>query len=210
MSLINGRLEVSGELETISRSQVASRINKVARAARSDGIAKMRETYNISRNSLSPYLVLNRASPSKLEASLRFKIKAVPIEAFKPRVQMRPTTIKTRRGTRVQRLPYILLNRYVGKAPKVIPGAFPLKQRTSGPLRSGEKVRRRTSHKRGKLTRLRYYVFPERFLFGELLPYLRTRANGALVENFRYVVRTRTGRGFRELRAGVAPTTTED
>lgn len=203
--MIGARLEVKPELEVVSRSQVASRINRVARATRTDAIAKMRETYNLSRNALAPYLVLSRASPTNLGAALRFKAKAIPLEAFKPRVEMRPTQIQTRRGVRTQRLPYILLNRYVGKAPKVIPGAFPLRQRTTGRLRSGEKVRKRTSKARGKLTYLRFYLFPQRYLFGTLLPYLRDRANGALVENFRYLVRARTGRGFRELRAGIPP-----
>lgn len=195
MSLVRARLIADPLPEMLSDSQIASRLNKIGRQIRTAGIAKMRETYALSRNAIAPYLVLRRASPGRLYASLQFRARAVPIEAFKPRVEMRPVEIKSRSGTRIQRLPHILLNRYVGKAPKLIPGAFPLRQRNTGRLRSGEKVRKRTSRARGKLTPLRYYVFPERYLNDELLPHLQRLAGPALQISFRNVLRKRTARG---------------
>lgn len=189
MSLVKARLEQGPAPEVLSPGQIANRLNKIGREIRSAGISKMRETYNLSRNALAPYIVLRRASYSNLSASLQFRVRALPIEAFKPRVEMRPVQIKTRRGTRVQKLPHVLLQRYVGKAAKVIPSAFPLRQRRTGRLKSGEQVRRRISKLRGRLTRLRYYVFPERYLFGKLLPHLKSLAGAAIGVQFRNAVR---------------------
>lgn len=205
MSLVRAGVQISEPPEVLDPAEIANRLNKIGRAVRTAAIDHMRETFNLSRPVLGLYMVLNRARASNLAASVRFRLKGVPLEFFNPRIEMRPVPIHTRRGTRVQRLPHVIVKRYTKRGAHVIPGAFPLRQRTTGRFKAGsDRIRKRISAAREKLTRMRFYVFPQRYLYGDLLPFVKNLATDRLAIDFRNTVRT-TRRGQRVLRAGRPP-----
>lgn len=160
---------LKGDIRALSKQA----LNRAARNARSFAIRRTSEVYNLSTRQLQPYLVLRRSSQGKdgsISASLGFRIRAIPIEQFKPRIEMRQFTVNVRGRPVRRRLATVLLQLYRAGSPKLVAPAFPLRQRTSGRLRPGEAIRRRIGPRRDRLTRLRYFTFPQRFLEETLLP----------------------------------------
>lgn len=176
-----------------------SAVARTARSVRQSAIARTAAVYNLSKRTLSQYVQIRRESTG-LHASVQLQVRAVPIQAFTPKVQMDRFRYVDSRGRRVdRRLAAVYVKRYTQGRALRIPQAFPLRQRFGGALGAGDQVRRRTGAARGKLTVLRYYTFPKRFL-DELLPALRAEAAESLGVDMRAAVRRYTSRGRRELR----------
>lgn len=187
---MRAQVEVSGAAGTsralravgtsAERDLVAS-LNRTARDFRARVLTKTTDVYNISRRELAKYVSTRDASPKSLEASVSLRIRAIPIEVFKPRVQMQSFSYQVGDNTVTRLLPAIYLQRLKAEAPKYVGPAFPLQQRRSGELRAGERVRRRlgngktyvdpeTGQERDSLTKLRYYTFPREFVEEVILP----------------------------------------
>ncbi len=158
------------ELSRSTRPALANSINQTAADLRGRVIQKSTEIYNISPRELAPFVSVRRASASTLSGSIRLDIRAVPIEAFKPRIAMQQFTFSIRGRTVTRTLPAVFLKRFRKGSERYVRPAFPLTQRTSGTLQSGEKIRRRTGTDRQNLTALRYYTFPRLFIDQTLLP----------------------------------------
>lgn len=173
-------------------------VDRAARATRAAAIQAVTAKYNIGTRALAPYIYVRRSSPGsgEIAASVTFQIKALPIEAFRPRVQMRAVTLTSSTGrTYSRKLPFILLRRYRDAGEKVIPTAFPMRQRQSGPLRAGDRIRRRTGTQREQLTNLRFYAMPRPYIENELLPAMREIAGEQLHIELRVAYRKSTSRG---------------
>ena len=180
---------------------LVSSINRVGRDLRSRIVRKSLEVYNISRRELTPFVSVHRASGTRLRGSVRMLVRAIPIEAFRPRVKMQTFTFKVRGKDVKRRLPAIYLKRFKNAGEKYIGPAFPLTQRSSGVLRRGEKVRRRIGAERGRLTRIRYYTFPKQFAEEVLLPDAQAFIGPAISVELRRALRRFSPRtGLRPLR----------
>lgn len=171
------RLEVSGELPLDQRRLEASArmaLNKVIEASRGVVVDKTTDTYRLGKGVIRRHVSTRRASQSAdgLSGSVELDVRPIPVEDFKPRVQMRDVTFEWRGRQVTRRLAGVYLQRFVRGTPKLVGPAFPLRQRRSGQLRRGENIRRRIGADRAKLTRIRYYTFPRRFVREELEPAL--------------------------------------
>lgn len=153
-------------------TQARLALNKVITAARTVASRKTTETYRLSTRQVLPYITARKVSASagELSGSLELSIKPISIEAFKPRVVMKTVSYTWRGRTVTRRLATIEVQRFVDGAPKLVGPAFPLTQRRTGLLRAGEQVRRRIGKDRNKLTRIRYYTFPRKFVAEQLAP----------------------------------------
>lgn len=164
-------------------------LNRAAQRARAFAIRRTSEIYNLTARQLQPYLVLRRASRGQNSASLVFRLRAIPIEQFKPRIEMRRLTY-TRLGRSItRRLATVHLQLFRSGPAEYVRPAFPLQQRTSGRLRTGEKIRRRIGPVRDRLTLLKYYTFPLKFLQETLLPQTAAFAGETLNIEFERAVR---------------------
>lgn len=176
-------------------------INRVARDLRSRVVKKSLEVYNISSRELTPYVAIRRASRSSMRGSVSLQVRAISIEAFRPRVRMQSFTYKIRGKEVTRKLPAIYLRRFKGGAEKYIGPAFPLHQRTTGVLKRGDKVRRRIGAARDRLTRIRYYTFPKQFTEEVLLPDAQAYIGPAIAVEMRRAFRRYSPRsGLRPLR----------
>lgn len=170
---VRGDAEIRAALRDLNqraKPSLVTAINRVSRDLRTRVVRKSIEVYNISRRDLMPFVTQRRASGNNVRGSVSLRVRAIPIEFFRPRVKMQDFTY-TRGGRSItQRLPSVYLKRFKNGAEKYVGPAFPLTQRRSGALRRGEKVRRRIGPERDRLTRIRYYTFPKQFTEEVLLP----------------------------------------
>lgn len=205
---VRGESEVKAALRGLgkhAKPALVASINRVGRDLRSRIVSKSLEVYNIARRELTPYVTVRRASGSRVSGSVSMLVRAIPIEAFRPRVRMQTFTFEFRGKQVTRRLPAIFLRRFKNGDEKYIGPAFPLTQRRSGVVKRGEKVRRRIGADRERLTRIRYYTFPKQFAEEVLLPDARAFIGPAIgVELRRAFRRYNPRRGLRTLRGNAA------
>lgn len=167
---VTGADEVAADiLDSLShvRAALIDTVNKMAEDARQTVIDEVSAKYNISAGDLQQYITIRRASPggNGVSASVDLQIKAIPLEFFRPEIRIQPVQIRSKSGrTFNAHLPHVYVTLYKDQPRQFVPGAFPLHQRTSGILQSGDRIRKRTSKARDKLTRMRYFTFPRRVL----------------------------------------------
>lgn len=171
---VRGDAEVRKALRELGASATPALVSSINRVTRDMGsrIAKQAsETVNLSRSEIRQYIALGKATKNQASAITRLKVRRVPIELFKPRVEMRVFNFVSRKGKSYRRkLPTIHLRRLRNGPEEYVQPAFPLTQRRSGKLRSGEKVQRRVGEDRERLTRISYFSFPKEFIEGKVLP----------------------------------------
>lgn len=175
-------------------------INRTTRNLRARVVTRSTEVYNIGRRDLAPFVTVRQASASKVSGSVRLLVRAIPIEFFRPRVRMQAFTFRRHGKTVTQQLPAIYLRRFKNGGEKYVGPAFPLSQRRSGPLRRGERIRRRIGEQRDRLTRIRYYTFPKQFTEEVLLPDAQAFIGPSINIELRRALRRRNARGGRTLR----------
>lgn len=188
------------ELGADAGKALVSSINRTARDLRSRLVARTTQTYNIGRKDLLPYVVIRSATRTSVSATVKLQIRAIPIEAFKPRVRLQKYTYSIKGQTVTRRLASIYIKRYRQGAAKLLRPAFPLTQRETGPLRPGEEIRRRISAARDRLTRIRYYTFPRQFVEKTLLPDALAFIPERVGVELRRALRKYDKRGHRALR----------
>jgi hypothetical protein len=133
------------------------------------------ERYNLDADTVREFVTLGGPGDGSARASLTLKVRAIGIEAFKPEIRMVRFSGPDKLGRRYanRELPEVRLARLRGGTPKRVTGAFPLRQRTPGALQGGDDIRRRTGTAREKLTRIRFFTFPRKFVREALLPAIR-------------------------------------
>lgn len=171
LSVDNSAVPSGRQLRQINQAA----LNRTIERARTFAGRKTVETYNLSTRQIAPYVRARKVTvrADKLEGSVDLQIRAIPIETFRPQVVMRQITYNVRGRTVTRRVATIELQRFRNGTPKLVRPAFPLQQRRTGRLRAGEKVRRRTGRARDKLTKIRYYTFPRKFVAETLAPAVR-------------------------------------
>lgn len=172
LEVSGARLPTRHDLQQVARQS----LNRTIARARTFAGRKTVETYALSTREIAPYVVARNATlgfDGQLEGSVDLRIRAIPIETFKPRIVVRRFTYAMNGHVVTRRLPTVELQRFRQGAPKLVRPAFPLTQRSTGRLRSGDKVRRRIGPDRGRLTRIRYYTFPRKFVDEVLAPAVR-------------------------------------
>ncbi|MEQ8511567.1 MAG: hypothetical protein RLN67_03210 [Algiphilus sp.] len=153
--------------------------------------------YNLTPDTVRRYVGVHRVSAGGTSATVRLKVRAIPIEEFAPEIRMRRFSWVDRLGRRhTQMLPAVYFQRLRNRNPRYLRPAFPLQQRYSGQLREGGRIRRRVGEARDRLTNIRYFSFPRRFLREDLLPQVQERVVGQFDLEFRAAFR-RLGRGGR-------------
>jgi hypothetical protein len=201
MTAITTRVEISratqreiDDLVELSPRMMASSINRTTRGLRAEAVRQSAAVYNLKQSTLRRYMFLKGATSNNLTGAVTLRVRAIPIEDFSPRIEMREVSLTSRAGhSYTRKLPFVLLARLRGQAPEVVPDAFPLHQRTSGPLRRGEMIRRRIGKDRRRLTRIRYYNFPKEWL-DKLIPILREYGGKRLFLEVDAAFRTALGR----------------
>lgn len=171
LSVDNSAVPSGRQLRQINQAA----LNRTIERARTFAGRKTVETYNLSTRQIAPYVRARKVTvrAEKLEGSVDLQIRAIPIETFRPQVVMKTITYTLRGQIVTRRVATIELQRFRNGTPKLVRPAFPLAQRRTGRLRAGEKVRRRTGKERGKLTKIRYYTFPRKFVNETLAPAVR-------------------------------------
>jgi hypothetical protein len=204
-SRVTGSREVSADIRASVRRIPAlalAEVNKAAEAARARVIDEVAANYNVGREQLTSYVSVRRASPgsAKVSASVQIQIKAIPLETFNPQVRMEPVQVRARNGRSfLRQLPRIYSSFYRGQATKLLKGAFPLRQRSSGVLKAGDRARKRINtstnpvENRRNLKRFRYYTFPKRLL-DPLLVRIEASAPEGLDVSFRAAFRYSSGK----------------
>lgn len=153
-----------------AKPALVSSINRVSRDLRTRVVRKTTEFYNVRPRVLREYVILRQASKNSLSGGANLEIRALPVNAFSPRVRMQRFTFQ-RRGQQVtQQLPAVYVTLLKSEGPQYAKPAFPLQQRTSGAIRPAEKVRRRIGERRDRLTNIRYYTFPKQFIEDVIVP----------------------------------------
>lgn len=163
----------------LQRNAVQS-VNRVAERLAHRLAQKTSQKYALTLEQVTQYISVRQASQSAAgdSASVQLQIKAIPAEVFPIRVAMQRFALrqafgrKTRTYTRA--LPVVQIKRYRDAGFHRLGKAFPLHQRESGALATGDSVRRRTGStkedSRDKLTVMRFYTFPRAFVQDVLLP----------------------------------------
>lgn len=187
-------------LGTQAPAALVSSINRVARDLRARVVRKTTEFYNVRPRILREYVDIKRARRTEISGEVKLKIRALPINAFSPRVRMQRFTYQRRGKAVTQQLPavYVTLNRSEG--PQYVAPAFPLQQRSSGVIKPAEKVRRRIGADRGRLTQIRYFTFPRQFVEDVILPDVQPFIPARMQLELDRAYRRMTGRGRAELR----------
>lgn len=175
-------------------------INRVERDLKSRILTRTTGVYNISRRDLAPFVTVQPASRNNVNGTVRLLIRAIPIEAFRPTVRMQEFTFTVRGKTVTRKLPAIYLRRLRNGPEHYVPPAFPLTQRRGGVLARGERVRRRIDERRDRLTKIRYYTFPEQFVKDDLLPDAQEFIGPAIAVQLRSAFRRADSRGVDRLR----------
>lgn len=157
-------------LGTQARPALVTAINRTARDLRSRVVKKTTEFYNVRPRVLREYVAIKRASRTDINGQVQLKIRALPINAFSPRVRIKRFTYQ-RRGQQVtQQLPAVYVTLLKSAGAQYVAPAFPLRQRTSGVIGANEKVRRRIAERRDRLTQIRYFTFPRQFVEDVIVP----------------------------------------
>ena len=185
---LDGALTEVGALPAAAREAANAAAELTARATRLEAIRLTTRRYNLDADTLDPYVVGSYGKGGRTDgwSSVTLLARPVPIQVFNPAVRMRTFRLVSRGRrpkTYSRSLPTIVVKRMRQGSAKQLHPYFPLHQRTSGPLSPGDAVRRRIGSGRGdgrsvktpysgnKLTGVRYYTFPKRFL-DEIKPQL--------------------------------------
>ncbi len=174
LSVDNSAVPSGRQLRQISQAA----LNRTIERARTLAGRKTVETYNLSTRQIAPYVRARKVTikSDRLEGSVDLRIRAIPIEVFRPQVVMKTITYTLRGKIVTRRVATIELQRFRSGTPKLVRPAFSLTQRRTGRLRAGEKVRRRIGKERDKLTKIRYYTFPRKFVAETLAPAVKVFA----------------------------------
>lgn len=158
------------------------------------------KTYAIAAADLDPYITFTAARSAQGGASVRLLARPLPLSVFRPTVKMQTFTLRSSAGrTYKRKLPTIWLKRFVKGSAKQLKPYFPLHQRSTGPLASDDRAARRIGtpgnfvfNSQGapsdKLTGVRFYTFPKRFLQKlrpQLVEFIGDRGNLELRGAFR-------------------------
>lgn len=184
--------------ERLAGPEARRAVDEAAAAIGREARRRTEAVYNLRANAISPYINVRSAQAVKGTALARVElaVRAIPIEVFAPQVRMQTFSYTDSRGRRVTReLPAVYFTRLRGGAPRYLRVAFPLQQRNSGALSAGDSIRRRIGPDRDRLTRLRYFTFPSRFLKQDLLPHLKQFGGDSVRVSLREAIRTLTKRG---------------
>lgn len=177
---------VYSSVERASRTAGRQSVNRVANTVRSQAAKRTAAVYNLRQKTLRKAISIKGASQGGDTATVTLHIRAVPLTEFSPRVRMQTFRFTDSLGRRVnRRLPTVRLRIFKSGSARYIGPAFPLRQRYSGGLAPGDTIRRRAGSSRGKLTALRYYTFPNRFLRQRLMPQLRDVVDDRVGVEFR-------------------------
>lgn len=155
-----------------SKKAISAALNRVADTVASRSARKATDVFNINLRDVRPFITARgaKATAGRLAAYIAFKIQAVPQELFKPRIRMQTFTIKGKHGTFKRKLPTVFFKRYRAGQYKYVKSFFPLHTRTTGRLSQGDKLKRRIGADRNKLTGVRFYIMPPRFVAEVLIP----------------------------------------
>jgi len=176
-----------GRIQTLNATGGVTLVNGAEAAEAQEAV------YNIDSSELEKSIFVEIASQGRNTATVTLKVKALPIEKFRPQVEMRKVSVLAfGKYPTTRELPHVRVQYFRRGRPQYIRPAFPLKQRSSGTLASGGKIRRRTGQARGKLTVLRYYTFPKRHL-EKMLPELLKVAGENVTVTFSAAWRNRVG-----------------
>lgn len=178
-------LELVAALPDVSREAGRETVNSVARHLAQVARDKTAEVYNLAPSVLDSFIRVKEASEDGSGAEVTLQVRAIPYENFDPKVEFAPTPVRAfgRAQTTIVPLAQVAIKLFRRGTPRVLKGVFPLKQRKSGQLQPGEKLRRRIGPRRDRLTGLRYVTFPERFL-ERLLPELQQQAGDDVTLQF--------------------------
>lgn len=157
------------------RKAAETSVKVLVERARDRVVELTTKTYNLDADKVGEFITLGGPGDGTARASLTLKVRAIGIEAFNPEIRMVRFSGPDKLGRRYanRELPEVRLARLRGKPLRRVTGAFPLRQRTPGALQSGEDIRRRTGTAREKLTRIRFFTFPRKFVREALLPAIR-------------------------------------
>lgn len=198
-AMLSGLAQAADQAVRESINTVAERVEKAA-------VDKTLDRYNIKRNTLQQSVSLRRASAGQNSATVTLQVKAIPFEEFSPTVRMQAVPVRAFGRYQTRRMQaYVRVKYYKRGGAKLVPGAFPLRQRSGGPLQTGDRIRRRTGAARDKLTVLRYFTFPKRHL-AALVPELEKLAGDGVAVEFnpawRSALQGKSGRSgsYRHLR----------
>lgn len=189
LSGLDSALSTLSALPAASREAAREAVNLTAKRIASTARDRTSRAYNVDADVLSPYIYVKQAAETGPLASVTLKVRALPITVFKPQIRMQPVPVRIfgRTPPVTLLLPHTYVAIFRGQAPKLLPGFFPLRQRSSGALAAGEKVRKRvgsTASGRGvrrdgsvgnKMTGPRFVTFPRKYL-AALLPELLREA----------------------------------
>lgn len=192
-------------LPSAARTTGSAAVRAAANATSDAAVRRTTEVYNLNTDTVRQFVSVLPIGQDASSATVRLKIRAIPIEAFEPEIRMRRFRYTDSLGRTVDRLlPAVYLQRLRGRNARFLRPAFPLTQRTSGTLRQGESIRRRIDDRRDRLTRLRFFTFPRRYTRDDLLPLLEQAAADVLNVEVRAAYRRIGRRGLRELRRNQA------
>ena len=188
-----------GVVKSDLKRAVPPALNRTAARMKTLATRAAADEYPLSTRKFGQYIYLGKAGKGQMHATIELKVRAIPLEEFPTRVEMVEVEVRAWRGKAQRKLPVVTVQRFrggkyespTGNAPTK---AFPLHQRRKGKLRKGEKVRRRTSKARNKLTKIRYYTFPTRFLEKKLLPEIRKEIPPRFHIELRAAFRSLSGR----------------
>lgn len=164
----------------LARKGAAVGLHRAVQRLQGRVVKKAAETIALKQSVLrdSVRLSLEGLKEPNPSASVTLVVRPVRVQEFPVRVRMVEVGLRSRAGrTFVRRLPVVEAQIYKGRYSH-LPSGFPLRQRFSGALVSGEKVRRRTGNARDKLTAFAMRTFTRKLL-DTLVPELR--AEGAQI-----------------------------
>jgi hypothetical protein len=173
-------LKELGALPGLTEQAGIEAANVTAKGTRQYALKLTTQRYNLDVEDLEPFIALREATTPRGGASVTLKARAIPISAFKPQVRIQSFRLVSRGNkpkTYTRRLPTIYVQRFRSGSPKHLHPYFPLHQRTDGALSPTDRVRRlvaskgKTGDYTDRLTGVRYYTFPKRFL-NEIRPKL--------------------------------------
>ncbi|WP_293373620.1 hypothetical protein [Nevskia sp.] len=157
-------------LGTRAKPALVSSINRVTRDLRARVVRTTTQFYNVRPRILREYVRIRGATRNNISGSAQLQRRALPINAFSPRVRLQRFTYQ-RRGQQVtQTLPAVFVTLLKSEGPQYVAPAFPLQQRRTGVIPQGEKVRRRIGSARDRLTTIRYFTFPRQFVEDVIVP----------------------------------------
>ena len=180
-------------------------VDQTAAATAARAVDFTADRYNVSKDLLSKYIYVRRASIAKAGArgSVDLQIKALPIEVFGPQVVMREFIVRGRTGARWRRkLPTIEVALFTGQPQRRLGKYFPKFSRNNGSLSASDGVLRRIGAGRGerrdgtvgnRLTGVRFVTFPSKFLRDRLAPELQRFAGETLRVHIRAAYRNQRG-----------------